>query len=154
MLNPLLRPIDGPVVAFPLFIPEVPVPVELPTLLETAAPPAPTPPAPPAPCASAMDEVTARTEAKAIVVSFIVVSCHVDIESDGPSKWGGVSWGRPWGRAIGGNGTNLMWVCDPPSPINSALQVACFESARRGKASGFARKRVAARGHRKSEKPG
>jgi hypothetical protein len=62
---------------------------------------------------------------------------HVDIESDGPSKWGGVSWGRPWGRAIGGNGTDLMWVCDPPSPINSALQVACFEAARRGRPQAF-----------------
>jgi hypothetical protein len=70
MLGPLIGPY---VVAFPLLIPVVPV-------LDPAPPTAPvlalTPPvaaAPPAPatCASATDEVTARTEAKAIVVSFM-----------------------------------------------------------------------------------
>jgi hypothetical protein len=70
LLKPVLRPFDDPVVAFPV----VPVPIELPTLLEpattvAAAPlvPAPTPPT----CARAMDEVTARAEARAIVVSFM-----------------------------------------------------------------------------------
>jgi hypothetical protein len=107
VLKPLLRPFDNPVVAFPLLIPMVPVPVELPALRETAAPPVPPPSAPPAPCASAMDEVTARTEAKAeakaIVVSFIVVfPATLNIESDGPSKWGGVSWGRLGVVPLGG----------------------------------------------------
>jgi hypothetical protein len=26
--------------------------------------------------------------------------------------------GRPWGRAVGATGTNLMWVRDPPPPLN------------------------------------
>jgi hypothetical protein len=91
VLNPLLRPLDNPVVA--LLIPVVPIPVELPTLLEPAAPVASAPPAPPAPCARAIEEVTARTEAKAIVVSFMwFFPCRGktaprdgDIESDGPA---------------------------------------------------------------------
>jgi hypothetical protein len=99
VLRPLLRPYD-PVVA--LLIPVVPVPVELPTLLEPAAPAAVSPPAPPAPapCAKATDELIARIEAKAIVVSFMSFFPRGGsprdgaIESDGPSKWGGVSWGR------------------------------------------------------------
>jgi hypothetical protein len=69
VLKPLLRPIDDPVVLLlPLLIPVVPVLVELP-----AAPAAVSPlvPPPPAPCASAMDELIARIEAKAIVVSFM-----------------------------------------------------------------------------------
>jgi hypothetical protein len=69
VLKSLLRPFDDPVVA--LLIPVVPVPVELPTLLEPTAPVAAAPPVPPAPCPRAMEEVTARTEAKAIVVSFM-----------------------------------------------------------------------------------
>jgi hypothetical protein len=44
-----------------------------------------------------MDEVTARAEARAIVVSFMwffpavekTTPRNGDIESDGPSKWGG-----------------------------------------------------------------
>ena len=48
----------------------------------------------------------------------VIFPCHVDIQSDGPST-GGVSWGRPWGRAVGGTGTKLMWVRDPPPPLNS-----------------------------------
>lgn len=129
VLKPLLRLFDDPAVAFPLLIPVVPVPVERPTLLEPTAPPVPPPSAPPAPCASAMDEVTARTEAKAIIVSFIVVFPATLTSKGRPRQVGRVSRGRPWGRAVGGAGTNPMWVCDPPPPINSALQVACFESA-------------------------
>jgi|SRR5664280_549676 hypothetical protein len=92
-----------PVVAFPV----VPVPVELPTLLEPAASvaaatlvPAPVPPptAPPA-CARAMDEVTARTEARAIVVSFMwffpvavkTTPREVASKANGPNKRGGAS---------------------------------------------------------------
>ena len=71
VLEPLIRPFDG-VVLLRLLIPLVPVLVELPTLLELAAPvAAPLAPPPPVSCAKAMDEVTARTEAKAIVVSFM-----------------------------------------------------------------------------------
>jgi hypothetical protein len=66
VLKPMFRPFDDPVVAFPLLIVVVPA----------AAPVAAAPPVPPvavlaAPCARAMDEATARTEAKAIVVSFM-----------------------------------------------------------------------------------
>ena len=68
-LKPLLNPLDEPVVAFPLLNPVVSV--ELPMLLEPAAPVAATPPVTPAPCARAMDELAARAEAKTIVVSFI-----------------------------------------------------------------------------------
>jgi hypothetical protein len=65
-----------------------------------------------------MDEVTTRTEAKAIVVSLmcffpaVVAQIESSTESDGPSNRGGLSWGRPWGCAVGGTGTQLMWVCD------------------------------------------
>jgi hypothetical protein len=74
VLKPLLGPFDDPVVlVLPLLIPIVSVLVELPTLLALAPPTAVSPlvPAPPAPCARAMDEVTARAEAKAIVVSLM-----------------------------------------------------------------------------------
>jgi hypothetical protein len=73
-LKPPLRPFDNPVVLLlPLLIPVVPVLVELPALLDPTVPVAVSPPVPPppAPCARAMDEVTARTEAKAIVVSLM-----------------------------------------------------------------------------------
>jgi hypothetical protein len=97
VLKPVLRPFDDPVVAFP-------VPVELPTLLEPAAPvaaaplvTAPVPPlmAPPA-CARAMDEVTARAEARANVVSFMwffpaavkTTPRDGDIESERPQQAG------------------------------------------------------------------
>jgi hypothetical protein len=78
-LVPVLEPLFKPVVLlFPL-VPAVPAPVVLPTLLEPAVPvaaaPPPLPPAaPPAPCARAMEELIARTEAKAIVVSFMCFS--------------------------------------------------------------------------------
>jgi hypothetical protein len=86
-LLPVLDPLFMPVVLlFPL-VPGAPVPVELPTLPEdpailepaepvAAAPPVPppAPPAPPAPCARAKEELIARTEAKAIVVSFMCFS--------------------------------------------------------------------------------
>ena len=65
MLKPLLR-FDDPVVTFPLLIPMVPVPVLVPTPLAAVSPLVPPPPAP---CPKAMDELIARTEAKAIVVS-------------------------------------------------------------------------------------
>src|ERR1700733_2064513 len=75
-----------------------------------------------------MDEATARAEARAIVVSFMWFPCRGKdntergcIESGRPQQAGRGEWGRPWGRAVGGTGTNLMWVCDPPPPINSAL---------------------------------
>jgi hypothetical protein len=74
VLKPLLGPFDDPVVlVLPLLIPIVPVLVELPTLLALAPPAAVSPlvPPPPAPCARAMDEVAARAEAKAIVVSLM-----------------------------------------------------------------------------------
>jgi hypothetical protein len=89
VLKPLLRPIDNPVVLLPLLIPVVPVFVELPTLLEPAAPAAVSPlvPPPPAPCAKAMDEVKFHCG----------FSCHVDIESDGPSILGGVELGPSLG---------------------------------------------------------
>jgi hypothetical protein len=72
VLKPPLRPFDKPVVLLlPLIIPVVPVFVELPALLEPAAPVASAPPVPPpsAPCVRAMDEVAARTEA--IVVNLM-----------------------------------------------------------------------------------
>jgi hypothetical protein len=70
--EPLIGPFDGSVVLLRLLIPAVPVLVELPTLLEPAAPVAvPLVPPPPASCAKATDEVTARTEAKAIVRSLM-----------------------------------------------------------------------------------
>ena len=81
-LVPVAEPLFTPVVLlFPLVPAVVPVPVELPAVLEPAAPvaaappvpPVPPPPAPPA-CARAMDELIARTEAKAIVVSFMCFS--------------------------------------------------------------------------------
>jgi hypothetical protein len=78
-LVPVAEPLFTPVVLlFPLVPAVVPVPVELPAVLElaapvAAAPPVPPPPAPPA-CARAMDELIARTEAKAIVVSFMCFS--------------------------------------------------------------------------------
>jgi len=101
VLKPVLRPFDDPVVAFPV----VPVPGELPTLPEPAAPvaaaplvPAPVPPptAPPV-CARAMDEVAARAEARAIVVSFMwlfpapVKTSPREVASKGPSRRGGAS---------------------------------------------------------------
>ena len=70
VLEPLIRPFDG-VVLLRLLIPLVPVLVELPTPLDAAPVAAPLAPPPPVSCAKAMDEVTARTEAKAIVVSFM-----------------------------------------------------------------------------------
>ena len=78
VLKPLLRPFDDPVVlVLPLLIPIVSVLVELPTLLALAPPTAVSPLVPPpAPCANAMEEVSARTEAKAIVVSFMCCSLH------------------------------------------------------------------------------
>jgi hypothetical protein len=76
-LVPVLEPLFIPVVLlFPL-VPAVPAPVVLPTLLEPAVPVAAAPPppaAPPVPCARAMEELIARTEAKAIVVSFMCFS--------------------------------------------------------------------------------
>jgi hypothetical protein len=62
----MFRPFDELIVAFPLLIAAVPA----------AAPVVAAPPVPPvavlaAPCARAMDEVAARIEAKAIVVSFM-----------------------------------------------------------------------------------
>jgi hypothetical protein len=85
VLEPLFTPGVDPVVPLvPLLIPVVPVPVdpEPPTApgLEpaapvAAAPPVPPPPAaPPAPCARAIEELMARTDAKAIVVSFMCFS--------------------------------------------------------------------------------
>jgi hypothetical protein len=72
VLKPLLR-LDDPITA--LLISAVPVDPAPPTaLVLVPKPPAavsPLVPAPLAPCAKAMDEVTARTEAKAIVVSFM-----------------------------------------------------------------------------------
>jgi hypothetical protein len=69
MLTPLLRLDDPVVLLLSLLNPVVPVLLELPTLPEPAAPAAVSPL--PAPCPKAMDEVTARTEAKPIVVSFM-----------------------------------------------------------------------------------
>jgi hypothetical protein len=65
VLEPLLRPFDDSAVVFLLLIAVVPV---------AAAPPVPPlvpPPAPSAPCAKAIDELIARIEAKAIVVSLM-----------------------------------------------------------------------------------
>jgi hypothetical protein len=45
-----------------------------------------------------------------------------DIESDGPSTRGRMSWGRPWGCAIGGNGTIVMWVRGPAAAINVCVK--------------------------------
>jgi hypothetical protein len=90
LLKLVLRPFDDPVVAFPV----VPVPIELPTLLEPAAPVAAAPlvpaPAPPT-CARAMDEVTARAEARAIVVSFMWFFPAAASKANGPNKRGGAS---------------------------------------------------------------
>jgi hypothetical protein len=92
LLKPVLRPFDDPVVTFPV----VPVPIEL---LEPAAPvaaaplvpaPAPPPAAPPT-CARAMDEVTARAEARAIVVSFMWFFPAAASKANGPNKRGGAS---------------------------------------------------------------
>jgi hypothetical protein len=100
VLKPLIGPFDDPVVA-------VPVPVELPTLLEPATPVAAAPlvppapaPAPPVSCAKALDEVTARTEVRAIVVNFMWVAVvkaapTVTSKANGPSKLSAVNWGRP-----------------------------------------------------------
>ena len=66
VLKPMFGPFDEPVVAFPLLIPVVPA-----TAPVVAAPPVPPLAVLAAPCARAMDDVTARTEAKAIVVSFM-----------------------------------------------------------------------------------
>ena len=95
VLKPVLRPFDDPVVAFPV----VPMPIELPTLLEPAAPlaatpivPAPAlPPAAPPTCARAMDEVTARVKARAIVVSFMWFFPAAASKANGPNKRGGAS---------------------------------------------------------------
>jgi hypothetical protein len=95
LLKLVLRPFDDPVVAFPV----VPGPIELPTLLEPAAPvaaaplvpaPAPPPAAPPT-CARAMDEVTARVKARAIVVSFMWFFPAAASKANGPNKRGGAS---------------------------------------------------------------
>jgi hypothetical protein len=94
----LIRPFDDPVVLLlPLLIPVVPVPVELPTPLEAAAPAAvwPLVPPAPAPCARAMDELIARTEAKAIVASFMCCSLPwwprwKVTKSDGPASGAGL----------------------------------------------------------------
>jgi hypothetical protein len=99
VLKPLLRPFDDPVVLLlPLLIPVVPVLVELPKLLAIAPPAVVSPvvPAPtaPAPCARAMDELIARTEAKASVASFMCGSLPrwprwKVTESDGPASGAG-----------------------------------------------------------------
>jgi hypothetical protein len=90
LLKLVLRPFDDPVVAFPV----VPGPIELPTLLEPATPVAAAPlvpaPAPPT-CARAMDEVTARAEARAIVVSFMWFFPAAASKANGPNKRGGAS---------------------------------------------------------------
>ena len=70
MFMPVVLPVPA--------VPAVLVPVEPAAAVPGAAAPlvppvAPPPAPPPAPCARAMDEVTARTEAKVIVVSFICV---------------------------------------------------------------------------------
>jgi hypothetical protein len=124
VLKPI-RPFDDPVVLLlPLLIPVVPVPAELPMLLEAAGALAVSPlvPPAPAPCARAMDELIARIEAKAIVESFMCCSLLVADEEAAPKataqQAGRAELGRPWGRAVGGTGTGLMWVRDPPPPLN------------------------------------
>ena len=124
MLKPL-SPIDDPVVT-PLLIPVVPVLVELPTLLEVAAPAAvsPPPPALSAPCAKAIEGVIARTEAKAIVVSFMCCSFHrktVTSKATAPAMGRGELRPSSRGRAVGGTGTQLMWLCDPPHAIKISV---------------------------------
>ena len=72
VLKPLLR-LDDPIMALLIsVVPVDPAPPTAPVLVPK--PPAavsPLVPPPPAPCANAMEEVSARTEAKAIVVSFM-----------------------------------------------------------------------------------
>jgi hypothetical protein len=84
-LVPVAEPLFMPVVLFPPFVPVVPVPVALLALpaapVVAAAPPAPPAAAPPAPpaCASAIVELSARTEAKATVVIFMGMSFLFDV---------------------------------------------------------------------------
>jgi hypothetical protein len=117
VLKPL-SPIDDPVVT-PLLIPVLPVLVELPTLLEAAAPAAVSPPALSAPCAKAIEGVIARTEAKAIVVSFMCCSFHRETsKATAPAMGRGELGPSSRGRAVGGTGTPLMWVAIRPLPLN------------------------------------
>jgi hypothetical protein len=91
--EPLIGPFDGSVVLLRLLIPLVPVLVELPTPLDAAPVAALLAPPPPASCAKAMDEVTARTEAKAIVRSLmsfpVVVAGEVASKATAPANGGG-----------------------------------------------------------------
>ena len=70
----LLVPLDPEPIELPEPIePELPIPAELPPAAPPADPP-PAPPAPPPPAANAIEEPSARTEANAIVVSFMLFS--------------------------------------------------------------------------------
>jgi hypothetical protein len=77
-LVPVAEPLFIPVVLFPPFVPVVPAPVEPLTLPDepaapvAAAPPVPPPPAAPPACASAIDELIARIEARIAVVIFML----------------------------------------------------------------------------------
>jgi hypothetical protein len=64
-------------------------------------------------------------------------------QRNGPSS-GGKAEAAFCGTNAGRPGTILMWVCQPPSPINSALRVACFGQYRNGQLilSAYARPRA------------
>jgi hypothetical protein len=93
VLKPLLR-LDDPIMALLIsVVPVDPAPPTAPVLVPK--PPAAVSPLvpPPAPCAKAMEEVIARTEAKAIVVSFMCCSLHREtVKSKATAPATGAGW--------------------------------------------------------------
>jgi len=92
VLKPLLR-LDDPITALLISVPVDPAPPT--ALVLVPKPPAAVPPLvpPPASCAKAMEEeLIARTEAKAIVVSFMCCSLHretVTLKATAPASGAG-----------------------------------------------------------------